>query len=102
MTASPAALVIAHPGHELRLHHWLERARPRVFVLTDGSGSGRPRIQSTIEILEATGCTAGSIMAPFTDREICRMLLDGDVDLVLAMPLDLADGLIDHGIARWS
>ena len=33
-----AALVIAHPGHELRIHHWLERARPVTFVLTDGSG----------------------------------------------------------------
>src|SRR5260221_755164 len=98
MTPSPAALVVAHPGHELRLHHWLEKATPRVFVITDGSGSGRSRIHSTIEVLEATGCTAGSIMAPFTDREIYRMFLDGEVDPVVAMTLDLAEGLIEHGI----
>jgi hypothetical protein len=98
MTPTPAALVIAHPGHELRLHHWLEKTRPRVFVLTDGSGSGRSRIQSTLGILEATGCTAGSIMAPFTDREIYRMLLAGEVDPVFAVTLDLADSLIEHGI----
>jgi hypothetical protein len=98
MIAYPAALVIAHPGHELRLHHWLERARPRVFVLTDGSGAGRSRIQSTIELLEATGCTTGSIMAAFTDREIYRMFLDGDVDRVFAMTVDLADSLVEHGI----
>src|SRR4051794_12943436 len=98
MTPSPAALVIAHPGHELRLHHWLETARPRVFVITDGSGSGRSRIQSTTAVLEATGCTAGSIMAAVTDHEIYRMLLDGEVDPVYGMTLDLAEGLVDHGI----
>nr|MDP9120522.1 hypothetical protein [Acidobacteriota bacterium] len=27
-----AALVIGHPGHELRVHGWLERARPLVLV----------------------------------------------------------------------
>ena len=31
-----AALVIAHPGHELRIHHWLERVKPRVFVQNQG------------------------------------------------------------------
>jgi hypothetical protein len=98
MIPSPAALVVAHPGHELRLHHWLEKARPRVFVLTDGSGSGASRIRSTIEVLDATGCTAGSILAPFTDHEIYRMLLDGEVDRVLAMTLNLAEDLVEHGI----
>lgn len=98
MTPSPAALVVAHPGHELWLHHWLERARPRVFVITDGSGSGRSRVHSTIDVLEATGCTAGAIMAAFTDQEIYRVLLDGDVDPVFAMTLGLADSLVEHGI----
>ncbi len=31
------ALCIAHPGHELRLHGFLEQAKPFVFILTDGS-----------------------------------------------------------------
>lgn len=31
------ALCIAHPGHELRLHGFLEQARPFVWILTDGS-----------------------------------------------------------------
>src|SRR5438034_752023 len=30
-----AALFIAHPGHELLVHGWLELVRPFVFVLTD-------------------------------------------------------------------
>jgi hypothetical protein len=97
MTPSPAALVIAHPGHELRLHHWLETARPRVFVLTDGSGSGRSRIGSTLEVLEATGCSAGSIMGALTDHQVYRMLLEGEVGPVLAMTRDLADRFVEHG-----
>src|SRR5262245_47381226 len=32
MTSSHVALVIAHPGHELRVHGWLEQVRPRVFI----------------------------------------------------------------------
>lgn len=31
------ALCIAHPGHELRLHGFLEKASPFVFIFTDGS-----------------------------------------------------------------
>jgi hypothetical protein len=76
MLPSPAALVVAHPGHELRVHRWLEIARPLVFVITDGSGSGRSRIRSTTDLL----ATAGSIMGAFTDQEINRLMLNGDVD----------------------
>lgn len=72
MIPSPAGLIVAHPGHELRLYRWLEIARPLVFVMTDGSGSGRSRIASTIEILDSIGCAAGSVMGAFTDREIYR------------------------------
>jgi hypothetical protein len=98
MTPSPAALVIAHPGHELRLHHWLEKARPRVFVITDGSGSGRSRVRSTMEVLDATGCAAGSIVGALTDREVYRMLLEGEVAPVVAMTNELAERLIEHDI----
>jgi hypothetical protein len=52
----PAALVIAHPGHEARLRGWVERARPRVFVVTDGSGRGGvSRIGETARALKETG-----------------------------------------------
>lgn len=33
MDPSNAILLIGHPGHELRLHRWLELVRPMVFVL---------------------------------------------------------------------
>jgi hypothetical protein len=53
-----AALLVAHPGHELRVFHWLEIARPLVCVLTDGSGhTNQSRLSSTTRILETTGTT---------------------------------------------
>jgi hypothetical protein len=51
-----AALVTAHPGHELCLYGWLKRARPCVFIFTDGSGStGEPRLELTTKLLARTG-----------------------------------------------
>src|SRR5437762_4051364 len=91
----PAALVVAHPGHELRLFRWLELDHPTVFVLTDGSGrSGHSRVSSTLNVLEATGCSAGSIMGRFNDREIYRAILENDVSLIAAATTELVEALI--------
>ena len=65
-----AALIIGHPGHELRIHHWLESARPLTFVLTDGSGRGlESRLPSTRLVLERAGAKPASIFGPWTDAE---------------------------------
>src|SRR4051812_14623688 len=78
LPAGKAALVVGHPGHELRVHHWLESAQPRVFVLTDGSGSrNEGRIESTTEILRRTGSTSGSIYGAFTDCRIYDLVING-------------------------
>jgi hypothetical protein len=98
MIVAPAALVVAHPGHELRLHHWLELARPMVFVLTDGSGSGQARIDSTIGIIAATGAKPGAVMGAFTDREIYRLMLLGEVEPIVTTTLELAGELVARGI----
>src|SRR5438552_300306 len=66
-----AALVIAHPGHELRVHAWVELARPLAFVLTDGSGhTGQSRLASTSRLLERTGAAPGGIYGRLTDRAL--------------------------------
>jgi hypothetical protein len=94
--SSPAALVVAHPGHELRLFRWLELQRPAVFVLTDGSGrSGQSRIASSLAVLDATRSSAGTIMGCFTDREIYQAMVGGDIDGVLRLTLDLARSLVE-------
>src|SRR5215204_1323830 len=72
-----AALVIAHPGHELRVHGWLETARPTVCVLTDGSGrTGRSRLDSTDRILDAAGARPAPVYGPFSDGELYAAVLE--------------------------
>lgn len=36
------ALSVAHAGHELRLHGFIEQAKPYIFILTDGSSATAP------------------------------------------------------------
>jgi hypothetical protein len=91
--------VIAHPGHELRVHHWIERARPLVFVLTDGSGhTGVSRLASTTAVLESAGATPGSIYGRTSDREVYRAILDRDTDLFAGLADELAAALDRAGI----
>lgn len=91
--------MIAHPGHELRVHHWIERTRPLVFVLTDGSGhTGASRLASTTAVLERAGATPGSIYGRLSDREVYRAILDGDVDLFAGLAEELAAAFDRAGI----
>ena len=77
--------MIAHPGHELRVHHWLEIAAPQVFVLTDGSGHGGvSRLASTTRLLERAGATPGPIYGRFSDRDLYHALLARDWPLFAA------------------
>lgn len=93
---SRAALVIAHPGHELCVYRWLETVRPRVFVLTDGSGrSGASRLDSTSKILSQTGARRGSIYGRFNDLNIYQAILDGDFRLFEQLVAELAEALVE-------
>ena len=93
------ALVVAHPGHELRLHGWLELARPRVLVLTDGSGaSGRSRLASTTRLLAAAGTAPGAVYGRLTDRELYAAILARDAALALGLVEELAATLVREGV----
>ena len=96
-----ALLVIAHPGHELRVHGWLELARPVVCVLTDGSGhSAGSRLPSTTALLRHAGAHPGSIYGRLTDRALYAAVLAGEAELFVAIAEELAAILvrarIDH------
>jgi hypothetical protein len=92
-------LVIAHPGHELRVHGWLEMKRPEVWVLTDGSGrTQRSRIRSTTRVLEATGGVPGPIYGHMTDIDLYKSVLNFEHDRFTAIVDQLAAALIRNNI----
>lgn len=92
---SRAALVVAHPSHELRVHGWLEQARPYVCILTDGAGrSGEPRLSRTTEVLARTGARQGAIYGRLADLEIYSAILNGDSKLFAGLVEELAQAFV--------
>jgi hypothetical protein len=86
---------VAHPGHELRVHAWLEQARPTSFVLTQGDGAGGvSRLLSTTAVLAGAGAPVGGVYGLLTDREIYAALLERRHDVFLRILDALADALI--------
>lgn len=95
----PAALIVAHPGHELRLHGWLQRTRPWVGVLTDGSGhADRSRLDSTTALLHNVGARPLEIYGRFTDRALYVLLLAGDAKPFCQLAEELARALVTRRI----
>lgn len=94
-----AALIVAHPGHELRVHRWLELARPLVMVLTDGSGAVmQSRVPSTLRVLRGAGARAGSVCGRLTDAEIYALMLGGESAPLTALLRETAGILADENI----
>src|SRR6476660_9596793 len=88
-----SALIIGHPGHELRVLGWVRAAKPLVAILTDGSGAdGVPRIDQTTQLLAgALHRSASYGMA--SDREMYRAILEQDLEYFLGLSSRLADEL---------
>jgi hypothetical protein len=94
-----AALVIAHPGHELRVYGWMNLGRPQVFVLTDGSGrEGASRLPATAKILAQIGIEPGEIYGRFTDVEFYRAIVSRNFGLFLDLTQTLADAFVNSQI----
>jgi hypothetical protein len=99
MPQTRAALVMAHPGHELRVYQWLSLTRPLCFVLTDGSGaSGKSRLNSTTRLLQQNGARIGSIYGRMTDREIYSAIINGKLDLFVGLTEELTGELVREDI----
>jgi hypothetical protein len=90
-------LIVAHPGHELRVHGWMEKTHPVVCVLTDGSGhTGEGRLESTSQVLDQVHASKGSVYGIVSDRGIYSAIMDGDIQLFA----DIADALCSSIIAQ--
>ena len=93
------ALFVGHPGHELRVLGWLAENRPRVYVLTDGSGlDGASRLPATSRLLDRLGSTRGRVFGLFSDAQIYRAILDQEIGIFQSIVDELAQSLIEHGI----
>jgi hypothetical protein len=94
-----AALVVAHPGHELRLHGWIELANPLVCILTDGSGhSGQSRLESTTRLLARLGNRRGSIYGRFKDVEMYTAILAGNFGLFIELAEELGEAFVRDAV----
>jgi hypothetical protein len=109
---------VAHPGHELRVFGWLHAARPRVFVLTDGSGrTGRSRLPSTTRILREAGAEPASIYEPagrdrpspgavYHEGDVLDPLIDGwtpgTSSFIVRRSTLLAVGGFDEELRAWN
>lgn len=91
---SQAAIIVAHPGHELRVFHWMEQHQPFYCCLTDGSGgSGASRLGSTMEILRAVNGRPGPVFGRYPDAAVYQLLLDRAIPAFTALVEELADWL---------
>lgn len=87
-----AALCIGHPGHELRVIEWIHQCQPRVYILTDGSGSDRPsRSATSARLLDSLGARQGCVFGAYTDREFFNLVLAGDPAPLIEIARRLAD-----------
>lgn len=94
-----AALIVAHPGHELRVFGWLEQARPLAFVFTDGSGgASEGRIGSTARLLDSAGGRRAALFGRFTDRQIYQLVMDGRHEVFTDLAREIAGDLAAAGI----
>jgi len=90
------ALVMAHPGHELKVFGWLSECKPRTHILTDGSGGGPSRLHSTAKLLHRTGVVPGEVFGPVSDADMYRAILEQRIPLFLEVVDGLAASFIEH------
>ena len=93
------AIVVGHPGHELKMFGWIAEHRPQIHVITDGSGrQGISRLPSTAKLISTLGAKQGEIFGAATDADIYSALLETDIPLFLNLLNCLVDSFLKHGV----
>ncbi|ESS72130.1 hypothetical protein MGMO_70c00250 [Methyloglobulus morosus KoM1] len=91
------ALIVGHPGHELRILGWVKRMQPIVVALTDGSGHiGQSRLEISRKFLGEAGATPSRLYGMSSDREIYSKILEQDHLFFLGLAESVANLLIDQ------
>jgi hypothetical protein len=93
------ALILSHPGHELRILGWLAAYRPLVIILTDGTGHGdRPRIELSRKLVDEAGGQASELFGNLTDRQLYQAILTRDLPFFLNLRDQITRVLKGHHI----
>jgi hypothetical protein len=93
------ALVVGHPGHELKMFGWIAEHHPQVHVITDGSGrQGISRLPSTSKFLSAMDAEPGEIFGAVSDAGVYCALLETNIQFFLDLLYGLADSFIRRGV----
>jgi hypothetical protein len=94
------ALIVGHPGHELRVWGWMRGTKPVVAVLTDGAGHGKRsrRLELSLDVLRAASASPSRLYGVSSDQAFYRSILDKDVDFFLHISDALAEMLIEQKI----
>lgn len=91
---SKVALVIAHPGHELRVYRWLEISNPYVFVLTNGAGrSQQSRLSQTSRVLKSANAIPSGLYGYCSDVELYNAILEKNSDFFISILDQLVSAL---------
>lgn len=99
VTAPPPLLVVAHPGHEVRVHGWLALTKPTVCVLTDGSGhTATARLASSARVIAEVSASQGPIFGALSDQALYEALRRGDAQRFDALALALAALIVEQRI----
>jgi hypothetical protein len=94
-----AALVMGHPGHELKVFGWITAHHPRVYVLTDGSGqNGVSRLSATENLLAQLGAERGEVFGAATDAEIYEAILEQRISFFLNILDAFTESFVSHSI----
>lgn len=78
-----SAVIIGHPGHELRAYAFIKKYKPDVFILTDGSGSkNASRIHQSIKLLDSLGAKFQESVQTFSDTQLYKIILEQDLSKI--------------------
>ena len=92
------ALVLGHPGHELRVFGWMSYHRPRVYVITDGSGrTATSRLSSTARVLADLRAETDAMCGLASDAEMYELIMDGNIAWFLAVLDRMVESFVDNG-----
>lgn len=98
-TDSKVALILGHPGHELRVFHFLEKYKPLVYILTDGSGHDlESRLNRSLRVIAQTGANIAPVAGKFTDKEIYQIMREGNFDPLFETVNEIITDMIRHNI----